>query len=193
MRSPVPQVVFSLLVMVGLGCAPTRTITITTTPPDTQIFIDDANQGYAGSKGVTAQLAFRSPTESYNIRASRLGYRDYTDVITLENADSKRLLHIDMKKQSRTVNFTIKPPATLLVDGKPVTDKPVSFWSMPLEFTIDAQKNWNTHTASAERPNFQSAHAKIGWSDDPNITFELQPMRKDVTITSTPSGAQVLI
>jgi hypothetical protein len=63
-----------------------------------------------------------------------------------------------------------------------------------MEFTKDARENWTKYTITAQRTGFQPAQIVITWTDaNPNYTLNMQPMRKDLAIITTPPGAAVSI
>ena len=66
----------------------------------------------------------------------------------------------------------------------------VSQITAELEFTVNSHNQWTTHAATAERTAFKKAETKINWADaDPNYVLALDAVQKDLSITTTPSGA----
>ncbi len=177
------------------GCAVQRTVTITTRPPDALVKVNGAERG-RGS--VVEKFTFKNPGDVFYVTASRKGFQDKTVTVTRENA--QETLSLEMKPQVRRVSITTSPvPAIISVRGpdglaRPLTPEPASVVSADVEFTVDAQDNWITHTVVAERKGFLKAEQVISWTDNtPVYNLRLDPMRKDLKITTNPAGATVFI
>lgn len=173
-----------------VGCATNRTITITTKPPDAMISIDGEEKGRGE---VTNQFTFTSADDTHRVIATRPGYRDSPVLLTRDY--DKDTLHIDMRPMSKKVTFIVTPvPAVVFVNGQPLSNEPVGQISKELEFTLDARNNWTSYHVTAERPGFEPAEQNVTWTDNQtDYTLQLDPMRKDVSITTTPPGAKVYI
>lgn len=174
----------------GFGCHTVRNITITTRPPDASIKVDGVDRG----KGqVTEQLVWQFPEDTRVVSVSRLGYKEQS--IPLKRDHSGDTLHVDLKPLTRRVTITVSPaPARLFIDGQPVSGEPMDTLTRELEFTVDARNNWTTHTIAAERKGFERAERIISWQDkDQNYAIRLEPQKKNLTITTTPPGAQVFL
>src|SRR6185437_2049736 len=80
------------------------------------------------------------------------------------------------------------------IDGRPVSTEPLDSYAVPLEFTVDARDNWTTHTISVDRAGFEHAEVVASYQDkEPNYSIRLEPQKKNLTITTTPPGAQVVL
>ncbi|MBC8105946.1 MAG: PEGA domain-containing protein [Anaerolineae bacterium] len=176
-----------LLAMCAGGCGYSKAFTIRANPPDAQITVDGVPRGRGP---ITEQFTFDASRSSHRVTATRLGYTEFTKVITPE---SRKDVVFELKPLTRLVNFTVQPaPAIISIDGKPVAPGPVQNYSKTLEFTVDEKNYWTKYTVRAERPNFQPAEIVISWPDPgQNYVLNLEPMRKDLSITSNPPGASV--
>src|SRR5262245_59779522 len=172
------------------GCATVRTVTINTKPGDAMIRVDDIE---AGRGPYVHEFVFRSPAEVHTVSAAKLGYKE-TSVTVTSDFNSAELV-LELKPVTKTVNISVQPmAANVSVDGRPIDNEPVSSASKELEFTIDANKKWTTHTITADRPNFLPASVAVNYIDkDPNYVLVLKPVSKSVTVTTTPPGADVFV
>src|SRR4029077_10448401 len=102
---------------------------------------------------------------------------------------------IELRPQTRKGYFTVVPaPAIVTVDGKPLSDEQTGAISTELEFTVDSKNNLTSHVVEATRPGFNPAKQNVTWTDlDQNYVLSLEPMRKDLSITTEPTGAQVFV
>lgn len=183
MRPLVCLCLFALLA----GCATTRTLTIQT-HPDADISVDGLAAGHGT---ITHQFTWKNGKDIHQVTAARLGYKDAsTDVSRDFPGDTVQLT---LPEQSRLITLAVEPaPAQLSIDGKPISDGPVDRITRELPFTVDADGHWTTHTVTAQRPGFQTASATLHWSDSsPLYTLTLEPMTKDITIQTHPSGATI--
>lgn len=180
-----------------VGCATQRTVTISTRPADAFISIDGVNRGRAP---VTQTFTFNAEGQFYNVIAKREGYKDATWRVTREFTGQEQVITLD--PLTRTVTFNIAPaPAVLSINGKPVSsDLLNSYTAQDLPFTKDASGQWTSYHITAEREGYRTAEATITWTDSefrgdsrPTYTLVLQPMRKDVRVTSEPTGAEVFL
>lgn len=173
-----------------VGCVTERQITISARPADAIITIDGTDRGH----GPIAENFQFHGDDVHHISASRLGYASQTVDLT-KGYDQPDLL-IQLEPQKKTLTIHVTPvPAEIMVDGKSVTpDGPVSDTTVVLPFTVDQDNQWSQHTITAKHPGFNTAEQVIRW-DDPasEYTLNLDTMRKDLTITTTPPGAQVSI
>jgi Tol biopolymer transport system component len=170
------------------GCATNRTYTILTTPPDATILIDGQE---AGRGKATQEIKFSGSEDLHTIAARRLGYAEQSR--TVSKADKDPIIRMDLGPVVKRISFRISPvPAVLSIDGKQVSPEPVASASRDLEFTVDAKDVWTSHVVRAERPGWKVAERTVAWSDTAT-TFELvlQPMTKNLSITSDPPGAKV--
>ena len=68
-----PLLSFALLLVVG--CAQTREITITTRPPDANIKVDNVDRGHGQ---VTEKMVFNDKDSTHTVTVSRLGFKEQT-------------------------------------------------------------------------------------------------------------------
>ncbi|HEX8521973.1 MAG TPA: PEGA domain-containing protein, partial [Tepidisphaeraceae bacterium] len=96
---------------------------------------------------------------------------------------------------TKRVTFNVQPvPASISVDGRTITTEPSESASAELEFTVDARNNWTPHTVTAEHEGFEPAKQVVNWQDQQTTyALELQPRKKDLTINTTPPGAQIYL
>jgi hypothetical protein len=180
--------VLPLLALVMVGCATTRQIQITTRPPDASISIDGVDRG----KGqISEKFIFNGKTPTHEVRVSRLGYQQQP--ITLDKTFKSGALNVDLKPLQARITVNVTPvPATILIDGKPAAPARTQSVSKELEFTVDARNNWTTHTLTVERPGYERVERVIAWKDqEPVYNIQLEPRRKDLSITTNPPGATV--
>ncbi|MCS7033514.1 MAG: PEGA domain-containing protein, partial [Phycisphaerae bacterium] len=172
------------------GCTVTREFTISAKPADAVLKVEGVERGRGP---ITEVITFNNENDVRRVTASRLGYKDQT--ITLTRDMEKTNIVIELKPQSKRVTVNVSPvPATILVDGRPITAERVTSTTFDLEFTVDARNNWIVHTVSAERPGFLPAQATITWAAPQTVyDLRLEPMRKNLSISTNPPGAQVFI
>jgi hypothetical protein len=185
-----PSVVAALFILFLTGCATNRTITISTRPDDALLRIDGIDRGHGP---ITQQFSFSGDTDTHSVTASRLGFKDETKEITRDyTADT---LDIEMKPQTRKINLSIFPvPANVSIDGVPITTEPVSTISRELPFTVDSKGAWIGHTVTVERFGFEPKIVQVAWTDhDPDYVINLDRLRKDLSITTTPIGANIYL
>jgi Tol biopolymer transport system component len=178
------------MLMCASGCAITRDVMISTRQADADISIDGAPPVKAP---LTQTFRFATDTETHSITARRFGYKD--SVVTVTKDDPPSPLTIDMHPASKRVNFTVVPvPGIISIDGKMLSPDPVTQTSVDLEFFVDAQNHWLPRSVSVERPGFKKYEQKLNWGDaSGEYVLNLDVMRKDLAITTTPPGAQVSI
>ncbi len=190
----IPRMRLTMICMGALlllaGCAVQKSVTITTRPPDALVKINGAERGRGT---IVEKFTFKNPGDVFYVTASRKGFQDRTATVTRENAQDK--LTLDLKPQIRRISITTSPvPAIISVDGKPLTAEPTSAVSADVEFTVDTQDNWISHTVVAERNGFIKAEQSVSWTDtNPIYNLKLDPMSKDLKITTNPVGALVSI
>ncbi len=181
-----------LLLLLGCatGCAITRDVFISTKPADADLSIDGLPVGRAP---LTQTLTFTNPAERHPVTARRFGYKD--TVVSVGKDDPPSPIFIELRPATKHVSFTVLPvPGIISIDGKALSPDPVTQMSTELEFSIDAQNHWLSHTVSAERPGYRKIEQKVNWTDpSPDYYLNLDTMRKDLSITTTPSGAAVSI
>ena len=173
--------------MVLTGCSEQRAITLSTRPVPANVRIDGVDKGPAP---VTNVYSFDVDHPSYRVELTRAGYKDQTFDITVKTEPN---LIVDMRPLTRKITFMVRPyPAMISVNGKPLAPTPVASAQAELEFTLDANEKWTTYKVVADRPGFQPAERTITWTDpEPTYILTLEPMRKELTITTTPPGATI--
>ncbi len=178
-----------ILTAVIAGCSEQRIVTISTRPLPANVRIDGVDRG---SAPVTNTFIFDTNKTSSRVDLIRLGYKDQSVEITLRTESN---LVVDLKPLTRKITLNVRPfPANLLINGKPITSVPASIYSQDLEFTLDSANKWTSYKVTAERPGFQSAERIVTCTDtDPSYTLTLEPMRKELTINTTPAGAKILL
>jgi hypothetical protein len=178
------------LLIVLAACSTRRVVTITPTPADAIISVDGIPRG-AGS--LTEKFRWRHADDVHKVTASRLGYQEQTLLLTRDNPSTN--YEIVLQPLSRRLNFSVSPvPAFIDIDGNPAGSDPVQSLSRDMPFTVDDQGNWTHYTVTASRPGFQPAQIVVSWTDpSADYTLQLQPMRKDLNITTNPPGADITI
>ncbi|HEY8667734.1 MAG TPA: PEGA domain-containing protein [Tepidisphaeraceae bacterium] len=170
------------------GCATKKVITVSARPADTRIIIDGTDRGRGP---ITETFLWNGDKDVHKVGGLRPGYKDQT--ISLSRDYDKDNVVIEMKPLTRRVMINVTPvPAVVSIDGKPVTPDPVAQISTELEFTMDGQNRWTTHTVTASHAGYQDAEQTIAWTDkDSSYTLQLDAMRKNLAITTTPPGATI--
>jgi hypothetical protein len=173
------------------ACATTRQITITAKPSDSVISVDNGAQRGMGQ--LTATISFRGASDLHTATASRHGYPDKS--VTLRRDDLATGIEIDLDPYHKRMNFSVVPvPALITVDGMPIASGEVTQASTIQNFTLDEQDNWNKYTVVATREGWDPAKITVTYSDpSPDYVLQLQPKRKDITITTDPPGATVSV
>jgi hypothetical protein len=180
-----------LALTLSIGCNRARTVTIIPKPGDATIKIDRVERGRGQ---VTETFLFRSPSEVHVVEASRVGYK--TSVVQLTRDDPTRLIEINLKPQTRDIHLAVEPvPAVIKINDREVTNGPVSVHTeKALPFTVDERNHWTSYSVTAEREGFRPAQVNVTWTDNTaSYTLRLEPMRKELNVKSTPSGAKVYL
>ncbi|MGN6726386.1 MAG: PEGA domain-containing protein [Tepidisphaeraceae bacterium] len=188
MRILLPGLLGGLLII--CGCATRKTVVINSVPGDALIKVNGFDRGRAP---VTEKFVFEKPTDTFYVTAIRKGFQDKTATITRDGVGDS--ITLEMKPHVRRISLVTSPvPAIITVDGRPLNAEPVSAISTDVEFTVDASDNWITHTITAERKGFIKAEQQVTWGDNQTLyNLKLDPMRKDIHITTTPPGAKVTL
>lgn len=174
-----------------VGCVTERQITISAKPADATITIDGTDRGPGP---ITEEFKFHGNDDVHHVAATRRGYASQTVDVT-RGYDQSDLL-IQLEPQKKTVTLHVAPvPAVVSVDGTPQNDaQPIGETTVTLPFTVDDKNQWTQHVITASRPGYQSAEQVVKWDDSgTDYTLTLDAMRKDLSITTTPPGAQVSI
>jgi hypothetical protein len=188
------RLVYSTLLLGALvvlcGCAQVRRVTISAKPPDAVISVDGVERGRGP---IQERFTFNRKTDVFRVTASRLGFKDQTIAVTQDMARDNLVL--ELRPQSKRVTFNVQPaPAVLSANGKVLAPEPVGTVSVDLDFTVDGRNQWNSYTIVAERVGFAPAQVQVNWTDrDTNYVLNLEPLRKDLAITSNPPGATVYL
>ncbi len=179
-----------LLPMLLVGCVQKKFLTITAQPTDAMIAIDGVERGPGP---ITERFLFKGRDDTHTVTVSRLGYKDQELSVTRDF--DRNPIEVELRPRTRRVTFTVSPaPAMLTLDGKPLSKEPVSSLSRELEFTVDAQDRWIPHKATAQRPNYQPDDVIVSWLDNKTTyPLKLEPLTKNLVVTSEPSGAIVHI
>jgi hypothetical protein len=183
--------VCGLLAVLTGGCVTERQITVTAKPPDATITIDGTDRGPGP---ITEQFKFHGDEDVHHVSATRRGYASQSVDLT-KGYDQSDLL-IQLEPQKKAVTIHVSPvPAVVSVDGTPQNDaQPVADTTLTLPFTVDDKNQWTQHVVTASRPGYQSAEQVVKWDDlSADYSLTLDAMRKDLMITTSPPGAQVLI
>ncbi len=179
-----------LIVLLAGGCATTRTVTITTRPPDASLRIDGIDRGHGP---ITENFQFANDSDVHRVIAYRLGYKDKTVQLTKDY--DRSTLAIDMQQQTRKITINVLPvAANISVDGVPVSSEPLSYFPQELQFTVDDKGNWKGHTVTCDRFGYQPKTITVNFPDaDSNYLVTMDRMRKDVNISTKPDGASVYL
>ena len=171
------------------GCSTTRQITITARPPDAMISVDNGLQRGMGQ--LTATIVFKNGGDVHNVTATRRGYQDKS--VSLHRDDPSNGVEIDLEKFKKRVTFsTIPIPADIYISGTPITNGPASQAATELSFTIDDHDNWTKYDVVATRQGWDPGKISVTYTDpSSDYVLQLQPKRKDITITTNPPGAAV--
>ncbi len=178
------------LALVG-GCADTKTLTIATKPADAILTVDHIEVG-SGPK--TLNFDFDASRLTHEVKAVRLGFRDTYLVLKEDSPEfDKKQIEIELLPKTRAVTIKTNMPAVISIDGKAVSDKPMTEYKTELPFTIiNKQNEWRTHEVVAQRKGYVCESKTIQMGDlDPTYNLELKPARKDITVDSNPPGAKI--
>jgi hypothetical protein len=179
-----------VLALVG-GCATTKTLTISTKPADAILKIDRIEVG-KGPK--TLDFVFDGSRQTHVVVASRQGFKDTPVTLKVDSPEFERKnLQIDLLAWTRKITINTNMPAIISIDGKPVSDKPITTYQTELPFTIiNKQNEWRSYEVMAERKGFLPDKKTIQNADlDPTYDLELKPNKKDITVTSNAPGAKI--
>ena len=178
-----------VVLVVAAGCTEQRIVTIATRPVPAYVRIDGVDRGVAP---ITHTFIFDGNKLSSRVDLARPGYKEQFIDVT---AHTDLNVTVELKPLTKKITLLVRPfPANLSVNGRSVTAAPASTYSQEMEFTLDGANKWTAYKVTAERPGFQPAERTITWTDpDPIYTLTLEPMRKDLTISSSPPGAKVLL
>jgi hypothetical protein len=181
--------VSTAVLIAGLGCSEQRDFSVSTRPVPANVAVNGVDKGQAPLK---LPLVFDGDHQSFRLDVTRKGYKDQTIDLTRKSDPN---VVVELKPLTKHVSFSVRPfPANVLINGKAVTPSPVPSYSTDLEFTLDAANKWTSYKVTAERPGFQPVERMVTWTDpESSYVLTLDPMRKDLTITTTPPGAKLLL
>lgn len=182
----VPFVILAFLV----GCSATRSVTISTDPPDANLLIDGRPRGRGP---ISEVFSFTGQGDSHRVLATRDGYNDQE--VQISPNFGKELLVIKLRPQTRLVTLNISPvPANVEIDGDASSSGPVSQIRRELPFPMAPSGGRITHTVHATLPGYERAEQIIRWGD-PNTEYvlELRPSSRVLKISTEPPGAEISI
>jgi hypothetical protein len=181
-----PLLMLSLLVMLA-GCAATREVTITTSPPDATIAVNGVERGTAP---VTERLTFRDGEDVRTITVSRPGFQDREVSLTREFRQRDLLIELEPMRKDLTIR-TEPPGAQIYLDGELVGTSPVNLEGRPFHIDL-AENNWIAQRVRAVIPGYPEHEGRIGWDEGrTQYLLRLEPRSKTVRIQSTPTRPDV--
>ena len=201
---------FAASAAVTVGCAAGREVVFTTTPADAQLKIDDVETARAPPPS-----GFDSIAQTHKVLASRFGYADQVRTLSVDGASGKLVstyneangrevqetteadeIHITLPPQRKQVTINILPvPGWVALDGRPISTGPVSRVTRWVDFTVDAANHWLPHAVTVSHPGYADVTRSVEWTDPGPGVYDvtLQPLRKDLHITSRPPGAEIFV
>src|SRR5437870_4689129 len=93
-----------LLLVLVIGCAEKRIVTITAHPSDAVIRIDDQDKGRGSVK---QEIVFKNDRETHKISVSKLGYKDR--MMVLSKDDKVKNVDLDLHAQTKLINIVVQP------------------------------------------------------------------------------------
>lgn len=178
----------ALFLALASGCATQRQYTITTTPRDAAIRVN----GTERARGMLKfNLAYSSPQQTHSVVVAREGFEDLMLPLNVNTPDGA--LNVALKPRTRAVTINVEPAdASLFMDGKPITDAPVTSLRHEFPFQLNEALRPVTHTIRAERKGYARVEVPFSF-DDPRsqITLTLGKLQKDLLVSTTPGGARV--
>lgn len=186
------RVMGMLLGLVALaGCQTTRIVSITSDPSGAMIRIDGVERGVTPLGDV--RLDWKDANDTRQITASKRGYKDRT--VSLRRDDDRTTIDLKLAPESKRVTINVVPSAAIVsVDGRPLSPEPVSTISSDIEFFLDARGNFRDRVITADRAGYERAEVVASFADGKTVyQLSLEPMRKDLEITTTPPGGEVFL
>ena len=164
------------------GCSVDRMVTISSHPSAATVRIDGIEKG---SSPLVYRFTFNFKNDEHHVELTHPGYKDAAIDVT---SQTEPMINVELKQQSKHITINVLPfPGQISINGHAVTASNVSTYSTDLDFTLEGPKAWTSYKISAQRPGFQPVEKTITYTDaDPTYTLTLPPMRKEMTITSTP-------
>ena len=170
------------------GCANERTILITSNPPGARVRIDGIDQ--RGTTPMHHSFTFGDNTR-YDVQALLPGYDPARQL--LDDGWPTDELKFNLSQKARVIEIQVEPPASLTVDGQPVTEGVVGKFSKEFRFPARPDGTLQEHTVVAQRPHYQTHTERIVYTSPGFITIPLKPQPKNLIIRTTPPGAEVLL
>lgn len=172
------------------GCVPERVVTLRANPSNAIIRVNDE---VLGPGPIDHRFLFRSEGEIYRVSAVLPGYKEAVDTITITSERTEILL--TLRRDVKVINVQVEPaPAVIKLDGQPLSDGRVSALSREVELGSDERGVPLQRVLTAERENFVTARRNISAIDrELAYVLQLEPMRKTVSITTTPPGAEIYL
>ena len=155
---------------------------------------DDHHRRHRPRAGHIAQtFKFQGNDDVHHVSATRLGYASQTVELT-KGYDQPDLL-IQLEPQKKTLTFHVAPVAGIIsVDGKPVGDAPLTETTVVLPLRWTKRINGRSTPYRHRGRGYHDAQQVVRWDDQSaDYTLNLDTMRKDLSVTTTPPGAQVSI
>ncbi len=177
-----------------VGCTTTRNITLSSRPPGATLYIDNVQQS---KNPGTYQITWENDSDSHTVTANLAGYKERT--IQLRRDDNSGLIEVELKPLTKPLVIKVEPvAATIKIDGRPVSPDLLSSYRTPNELDVSMDPRtgvWKKYTITAEREGFKTATVTASWPDNqPSNTYTLTmaPMDKEMSVTTTPTGANIL-
>jgi Tol biopolymer transport system component len=180
----------ALLLALASGCATQRQYVLSTTPHDAAIRVngDERARGF-----LKFSLAYSSPQQTYSVVLARDGFEDL--VLPLNINSPEGTMNVALKPKTRTITINVEPAdANLFMDGKPISEGQVTSLRHEFPFQLDESLRPVNHTLRAERKGYAPVEAPLGFGDPrTQMTLTLGKLQKDLSINTTPSGAQITL
>lgn len=172
------------------GCTPERVVTLRANPSNAVIRVNDE---VLGPGPIDHRFVFRTEGEIHRISAVLQGYKEAVDTLTITSDRTEVLLNL--RRDTRVINVQVEPaPAVIKLDGQPISEGRVSALSREIELGLDERSVAVTRVLTAERENFVTARRTISALDrELAYVLHLEPMRKTVSITTAPPGAEIYL
>lgn len=181
----------ALMLVFAAGCQTTRRISVFSDPSGATVSVDGMERGVTPLAG--AELVFKGGADTRQVTASKRGFKPRTVPLTRDFEGDR--LDLKLSPESKRVTITVSPmPAIVSLDGRPLSSEPVETLTQEIEFAVDARGAFRDRVLTADRPGFQRTEIVTGFTDGKtSYAITLEPMRKDVSIETTPSGAEVML
>jgi len=171
------------VVLLSIGCAPTKMLTITSEPSGSKVYIDGVEKG---STPLTFSLSFPKATV-YQAEIKHEGFKDETIIIEKEPRD-KTVYNAKLKNLFKEVTITSEPSGSkVYIDG---VEKGITPLTFPLNISYVT-----SYKATIKHEGFKDETIIIEKEPKDKTVYnaKLKNLFKEVTITSEPSGANVIV